>query len=109
ELRARGLSEAEVRAEIAEGYRSGRFRAPKPGGISYMISTEGYTIDPKTGAKQVVPPHVMVYAPYMTNADLGIPAGRLTEMQRAGMPFMRGEGQPDGYIIIMAPSVKHEH
>jgi hypothetical protein len=106
EMRARGAGEAEIRAAIAEGFRTGKFRSPKPGGISYMLSTEGYTYDAATATKKKVPPHVMVYAPYTTNADLGIPVARLNEIYQAGMPFLRGEGEPDAYIIILMPSWK---
>jgi hypothetical protein len=103
ELRAAGRSDAEIKQTIAEGFLSGRFRAPRAGGISYMLSTEGYTYDAANKRKQPVPPHVMVYAPYFVNADLGFPDERLGEMARAGLPFMRYPGTPDAFIIMLTP------
>jgi hypothetical protein len=106
ELRAAGKTEAEVKADIAEGWRTGRYRAPKPGGISYMLSTEGYTWNAARQRKDRIPPHVMVYAPYLRNTDLGIDPARVREIQQAGLPFVREEGTPHAFIIQLTPHWK---
>jgi len=106
ELRAKGLDEDQVKARIGAAYADGTLRVPKPGGISYMVSTKGYTWNAKKNAKEMVPPHVMVYAPYATNASLGIDAKRMSEIYRGGMPFVRHEGSPHAFIIILTPHWK---
>src|SRR6202453_658443 len=40
ELRANGKSEAEIKADIANGYKEGRFRDPSKPGFLYMMSSE---------------------------------------------------------------------
>jgi hypothetical protein len=106
ELRAKGLDEAQVKARIGEAYADGKLRVPRPGGISYMVSTEGYTWNAAKNAKETVPPHVMVYEPYATNASLGIDPKRMSEIYRGGMPFVRHEGTPHAFIIILTPHWK---
>lgn len=61
--RARGLDEAAIAARVTEGYRSGRFRAPRRTGVAYMLSTRMYFHDPATGAVERGHPHLMFYAP----------------------------------------------
>ena len=99
ELRARGVPTEDIEREIQEGYRSGRYRAPRPGGISYMLSTEafGYT---EQGDRFTVDPHVMVYAPQATAEDLGYDAALTGEMSEAGLPFIFADAEPIRYIVI---------
>jgi hypothetical protein len=71
ELRSKGTPEADIKAEIANGFKSGRFKAPSKPGIRYMLSSDnrlGPTPDHKTVH---VPGHFMFYAPYMAGKDLG--------------------------------------
>lgn len=99
ELRAQGKSEAEVDSAIAEGYASGRFRAPRRPGIVYMLSKENRVVaDPATGRIVNFPPHVMFYAPYLTNADIGAGPG--------GPAFVIGEGTPGALVIVTVPQPK---
>jgi hypothetical protein len=59
-----------------------------------MLSTENRTPDDK-GVVVPFPPHVMFYAPYLTNADLG------SDGQHGGGPtFVAGEGTPSALIIV---------
>jgi hypothetical protein len=62
ELRAEGKSEEEVKEDIAQGYKGGRFKVPGPGFL-YMISNENYVYDDQSKKSGIVPPHVMFYAP----------------------------------------------
>ncbi len=99
ELRAQGKSEAEIKAAIAEGYASGRFRAPRRPGIVYMLSKENRVVaDRETGRIINFPPHVMFYAPYLTNADIGAGPG--------GPAFVIGEGTPGALVIVTVPQPK---
>jgi hypothetical protein len=47
------------------------------------------------------PPHLMFYAPYATDKDLGSPPPGVN------MPRVIREGQPDAYIILMPRPVEH--
>ena len=65
-----------------------------------MLSTENMVPDTKGGVEHF-PPHVMFYAPYLTNAELG------SGGQSAGGPaFVAGEGTP--YALIIVPVGVHE-
>lgn len=96
--RVAGKSEAEIRAAVAEGYRSGKFRVPRAGGLCYMLSS-----DPQS----VVPPHVMYSLPYATRETLGYTAERNTGMREAQVSIL-GAGMPDAHVVIMTPHWKPE-
>src|SRR5215469_15220114 len=71
ELRTSGKSEAEIKANIANGYKQGRYKYPSKPGFLYMMSSEnrlGPTPDHGTAH---FPPHLMFYAPNMTTKDIG--------------------------------------
>jgi hypothetical protein len=100
ELRAKGKSEAEIKADIANGYKEGRFQAPGKPGFVYMLSSENYIRDPETGKSGAFPGHLMFYAPYMTAKDLGYES-----VSGAMMPYLSLPGEPDAMMIVIpAPS-----
>lgn len=102
-LYEQGKSGAEVAAAIGEGYASGKFRAPRRGGVTYMLSTENKVFN---GEKIIAyPPHVMVMAPYVTNADIG------ADFSDPALPWVLNEGRPDAYVIVVTQpgADKHEH
>jgi hypothetical protein len=99
ELRAQGKSEAEIKADIANGYREGRFKAPGPGFL-YMLSSENYIYDPDSKESGFVPGHLMFYAPYMTAKDLGYESVSPTMF-----PYLVLPGEPDAMIVV-APARK---
>jgi hypothetical protein len=70
ELRAQGMSGDEIRRVMADALAEGLFHPPTRPGVDYMLSTENVVPDDK-GVVAPFPPHVMFYAPYMTNSDLG--------------------------------------
>ena len=92
EWRAAGLPEAEIRSREQEGFATGRFRAPRRTGVSYMLSAENWVFN----GQQVVRyrPHVMIYAPYVTNDDIG--AGGRDPLA----PWVLNPGTPHAYIIV---------
>jgi hypothetical protein len=72
ELRAQGKSPDEIKRFVADAFARGVFQPPSRPGIDYMLSTENVvTIDEEKGVVTPFPSHLMFYAPYMTNADLG--------------------------------------
>lgn len=100
EMRGKGKSEEEVTAAIAEGYKSGRFRAPQKPGIVYMMSDAGFIYIASVNKLVPLPRHLMFYAPYATNKDIGSPPGG------ANMPHVIRDGQPDAVIIVIPMPAK---
>lgn len=100
EQRGKGKSEEEIKAGIDEGYRTGKFQAPRKPGIVYMMSDKGYLLVP--GNKLVhLPPHLMFYAPYATDQDIGSPPAA------ANMPHLIRAGQPDAVVIVFPAGEGH--
>jgi hypothetical protein len=102
ELMAQGKSAAEIKRDIEEGFAQGRFHSPRKAGIAYMLAGD-VKFDPKSGqlASAVFPPHYMIYAPGVTNADIG----RSKEATTPGLPFVYSGysgGSKTAYIIVMA-------
>jgi hypothetical protein len=95
EQRAKGKTEEQIKAEIDEGYKTGKYKAPSKPGIVYMMSDRGYLLVPGTNKLVHIPPHLMFYAPYATDKDIGSPPGA------ANMPRVIRPGQPDAYIIVI--------
>jgi hypothetical protein len=100
EERAKGKSEDEIKAEINDGYKKGRFKAPGKPGIAYMLSDSTSLLVNDKIVK--APPHLMFYAPYATDKDIGSPPAG------ANMPRILRAGQPDAYIIVF-PKATAEH
>jgi hypothetical protein len=95
ELRAEGRTEEQISATIEAGYKSGKFLAPRKPGIVYMMSPSVYIYIAEKNVVMHVPPHLMFYAPYATDKDIGEPA------PAANMPHLIRAGQPDAYIIVV--------
>jgi hypothetical protein len=99
ELRAQGKSPEEIKRVVADALAKGVLQPPTRPGVDYMLSTENVVPDDK-GVVAPFPPHVMFYAPYLTNADLG------SDGQAGGGPaFVAGEGTP--YALIIVPIGAH--
>ena len=94
EQRAKGRTEEQITAAIEEAYKDGKFIAPRKSGIVYMMSDSAYILVPGNKLAHV-PPHLMFYAPYATDKDLGSPPSA------ANMPHLIRAGQPDAYIIVI--------
>ncbi len=97
ELRAQGRTPEEIRRFVADAFSKGIFQPPRRVGIDYMLSTENVVPD-DNGVIAPFPPHVMFYAPFMTNAEIG------SEGQAAGGPaFVAAQGTPYALIIVPVP------
>lgn len=98
ELRAKGTSEAEIKTDIANGYKDGRFKAPSKPGILYMLSSDNRLGPTPDGGTTHVPGHFMFYAPYMTGKDLGYDSDA---------PFLVQPGTPEAKMVVFPdPNVK---
>jgi hypothetical protein len=62
-----------VEREIADGLASGTFRLPQRPAMSYMMSDAQQLVGDDGQPAGHWLPHVMVYHPYLTNADVGLP------------------------------------
>ena len=97
ELRAQGKSPDEVKRFVADAFAKGVFQPPARPGVDYMLSTENVVpLDPNKGTIGHFPPHLMFYAPYLTNADLG-------SQNLAWPAFVAGSGTPNALIIVPVP------
>jgi hypothetical protein len=99
ELLMEGAPTPEIDKEIAEGFRTGKYISPRRAGVAYMLSGDIRNYNPRTGVVESFPPHVMFYAPNVTNADLGITAEALAK--DPSLPFIAYQG-PHGFIIVLA-------
>ena len=95
EQRAKGKSEEQLKLEIEAGYKSGKFRAAQKPGIVYMMSEHIYLLIPGRNELVHVPPHLMFYAPYAKDKDIGSPPAA------ANMPHLIREGQPDAVVVVI--------
>lgn len=102
ELVEQGKDAKEVAQIIGEEYKAGKLLAPRKPGVAYMLSTEFKQHNHKTGQMELIfPPHVMFYAPYMKNADVGaLPNHRGSQTQ----PWILNEGSPTAYVIVVPKS-----
>ena len=99
ELRAQGKNPEEIKRFVADALAKGDFQPPSRPGVDYMLSTENLVPD-DNGVVAPFPPHLMFYAPYLNNADLG------SEGQAGGGPaFVAGAGTP--YALIIVPVIAH--
>jgi hypothetical protein len=97
ELMMQGKSLSEIDEDIRAGFASGKFVSPRRPGIAYMLSGDIRNVSRATGAVSSFPPHVMFYAPNLTNEDIGSNGAM-------GLPFIAYQG-PHGYMIMpVAPN-----
>jgi hypothetical protein len=101
ERRMLGDDAAAVARAVADGYASGRLRAPRRAGVNYMLARENRVPVDDRGTVRPYRPHVMIYVPYLRNADFGAGPGSPV--------FVINEGQPGAYLIIPVPDpVAHD-
>jgi len=111
ELIAQGKSTVEIKSDIDDGFTKGRFHSPSKTGIAYMLAGD-VKFDPKTGrlSETAFPPHYMIYAPGVTNADIGVSQEAM--QKTPGLPFVYSGysgGTRTAYLIVMASQpVGHE-
>lgn len=97
--RAAGVAEDKIVSAIEDGYRSGRFKAPRRAGIIYMLSDYNYIFDERSQKVVHVSPHLMFYAPGLKEEDIG---------SGAGAPILTNPGAPDNLMIVV-PRPAHAH
>jgi hypothetical protein len=99
ELALSGKSQVEIEKQVDDDFKSGKLIAPRKTGIAYMLSAQFQEHNHATGeVKTVFPPHVMFYAPYMKNSDIGATKEDFGSLTR---PWILNEGKPGAYIIVV--------
>lgn len=103
ELRMGGASDGEIERAVGAAWASGELKAPRRPGVNYMLSPENRV--PMDAEGRIAPyrPHVMFYAPYLTNADLG------AEPMGSSPIFVINEGGPAAYVIVPVPEEAAAH
>ena len=104
ELLAKSSPAEQIRRDIDAGFSTGRFTSPKKTGIAYMLAGDiPYDPETKRIGKPIFPPHFMLYAPGVTNTDIGTGgAPGLSDPQLPAVYSGYSGGTRTAYIIIMA-------
>ncbi|HXI64389.1 MAG TPA: hypothetical protein VNH14_07790 [Gemmatimonadales bacterium] len=90
-------SVAETDREIADGLASGRFRLPRRPVLSYMMSADQNLFDDDGKPNGHWYPHLMLYIPYITGAELGL--GKTGSDGKAAI--VQFEGTPLANVMIV--------
>ena len=104
ELRTNGKSEAEIKADVANGYKEGRYQYPSKPGFLYMMSNRNRLSAIPEHGTGIFPPHLMFYAPNMTAKDIGFDAqSGLDKLDYLGMTH---PGAGDNLIVVIPAASK---
>ena len=94
-LRTQGKSEPAIRELVKDAFAKGKLEAPKRPGVDYMLSTHNVVaVDVEHGIAVPFPPHLMFYAPNMTNADVG------SDGSPSSPVFVVNEKSPHALMIV---------
>lgn len=101
-LRAQGMGADALKAEIQRRYDRKVYSAPEGPGVSYMVEPIYRTIGPPDlKVHTLVMPHLMFYAPFVTNEDIAA-APNLADPASLMYPFIDRQGIPEqSYMIQM--------
>lgn len=111
ELMAQGKTSEEIALDIDRAFSERRFFSPRKSGVAYMLRGD-VQYDPKTKeiSKTLFPPHYMIYAPGVTNADIGMNMDAYRK--HPSLPLVYGGysgGARTAYIIIVAATDEKGH
>lgn len=109
ELLAQGRTAVEIANDIDAGFSDGRFHEPRKAGIAYMLAGDVKQFDSKSGkvVARDFPPHYMIYAPGLTNADIGLNSeGYKINPALPQVYSGYSGGKHTGYIIVLASEPK---
>jgi hypothetical protein len=99
-LRAQGMSPVALKAEIENRYRNKTYKAPEKAGLSYMVAPVFRTVGPPDMKVHTMPmPHLMFYAPNITNEDIGA-APDLSVHSSLLYPFIDKQGIAEQSYVI---------
>jgi hypothetical protein len=99
-LRGEGLSSAALKAEIEQRYGNKTYRVPEKAGVSYMVGPIFRTVGPPDmDVRTLAMPHLMFYAPHVTNEDIGA-LPDLADHASLLSPFIDRQGNPEQSYMI---------
>ena len=99
-LRAQGMDPAALKAEITKRFRDRAYKAPEKFGVSYMVGPLMRAAAPPDRKVHTMPmPHLMFYAPYVTNEEIGAMPD-LKVMATLLYPFIDEHGIPEQTYMI---------
>jgi hypothetical protein len=99
-LRAQGLDPAALKAEIEDRYRNKTYNAPEKPGLSYMVAPIFRTVGPPDmEVRSLAMPHLMFYAPHVTNEDIGA-LPDLADHSSLLYPFIDRQGNAEQSYMI---------
>lgn len=99
-LRARGMGPVALKAEIESRYKSNTYKAPSKAGLSYMVAPVMRAVGPPDmKVHTMAMPHLMFYAPNVTNEDIGA-VPDLTVPSSLVYPFIDKQGNGEQSYMI---------
>src|SRR5215469_9867870 len=102
EMQAKGTPSSELKKIIQDRFKSAYYKAPERAGISYMLSPILRTYwnpDKSDSVGTANLPHVMYYAPNVSDKDIGAAVGEAADRPSA-YPFVMFHGA-HGYMVQM--------
>ena len=101
--RAAGANAQEVRAELQKLFDDGTLKYPETGGIAYMLQGDIAEYDASSGKiiRRAFPPHLMLYAPGVTQNGLGLSMESAMQDERAPLVY-----SPDAHFSYIVVRVK---
>lgn len=96
ETQAKGTPASDLKKIFKDRYKKGYYKAPERAGVSYMLSPILRTYEDAEKSDKISTfslPHVMYYAPNVTNEDIGAMPFSME------YPSVLGGGSPHAYII----------
>jgi hypothetical protein len=104
ELLADGKTVAAIRADVDAGFQDGRFHRPRRTGLAYMLAGD-VTLDLRSGVivSQAFPGHFMIYAPGVTNEDIGYVREAAGSNPSLPSIFRSGAGGAELAYLIVVP------
>ena len=99
-LRAQGMSPSALKSEIEKRFRDKTYQPPAKPGLSYMVGPIMRTIGPPDLAvRTMAMPHLMFYAPNLTNEDIGA-VPNLADHASLLYPFVNQQGIAEHTYMI---------
>jgi len=92
-----GVPATDIQADFKARTASGEFKAPDQLGVNYMMSHYNYIYLQNAGRVVRIPPHLMHYAPNITDKDIGA----AEDAQQKGMPHINDQGIHGYYISFV--------
>ena len=98
--KAAGVNAATVRSELQKLFDEGKFKYPETGGLAYMLQGDirQFDVINKAIIDRAFPPHLMIYAPGVTQEELGLTTQ--SAMQDVRAPLIYSPNRRFSYIVV---------